>query len=431
MDKRNQNTTEAREELYRSALLLMDGQLYSEAADAFGRISDYKDAAEKKEECKEKAEAARKDAIYAEADKAAANPNVRSQEKAIRIFQTIPGWRDADERAREASRRIEEIIVRERADRQDAIRAAAHEQQVVQKRKKRVKRLIAAAAVSVAACLLGVFLFRNVVSPALKYSKAVKLIEAEQPDEAYRLLHELDFLDSNNLVRRIAQDRLSDAEIGSTVSFGCYPQAGNASDEKDVIEWIVLDKDDSRMLLISKYALDCLPYQGADRSQFYASWETSPIREWLNETFLNEAFDKGEARFLVSSTANEDAKASRFFGGADVSDKVSLLSIAEAEQYFPDNESRRCLPTRYAIQHGAYQSSVGRTCFWWLRSTIEYTDLSLDGMPLETFTRAALVGSSGGIVEIGHYMSNRQYAVRPVIWVDTDPDAAVQLAEIR
>lgn len=428
---KGQDTMKSREEIYRSALMLMEGQLFSEAAGAFDSISDYRDAAEKRDTCKEKAEALRKDTIYAEADKAAQNPNVRSQEKAIRIFRTIPGWRDADERVSEASRRIEEIIVKERLDRQEAIRAAAHEQQIVQKRKKRVRRLITAAAVSVAVCLLGVFVFRNVVSPALKYTKAVKLLEAEQPDEAYRLLYELDFLDSNNLVHRIAQDRLSDAEVGSTVSFGCYPQAGRSSEEKDAIEWIVLDEDNGKLLLISKYALDCLPYQDATHSQLYASWKTSPIREWLNGAFLNEAFDKGEAQFLVGTTASEDANATGFsFGDTGTSDRVFLLNIAEAEKYFPDKESRKCLPTRYAIYRGAYQSSIGRTCYWWLRSTIAYTDQSLDGMPLETLTRATLVGTSGTVVDIGHYMYNEQYTVRPAIWVDTNPVEMMQQAEV-
>lgn len=424
---KDQNTMEVFERIYQNALLLAEGRLYSEAADEFARIPDYKDAAQRKEECRKLAEAERKDAIYAEADKAAGNPNVRSQEKAIKLFETIPGWRDADERIREAHRRIGEIIVKERADRQDAIRAAEYEQQVTAKRKKRMKRLITAAAASVAAVLVGVFLFRNVVSPAMKYAKAVKLIEAEQPEEAYELLHELDFLDSGKMVRQIAQNRLSDAEIGSTVQFGFYPQAGRSSDEKDIIEWIVLDKDSDKMLLISKYALDCLPYQSAVIDQYTGSWEVSQVRSWLNDSFLNEAFDKEEAQLLVSTVLSGSSDTDN---DLKLEDKVFLLSVSEAETYFPDNEARKCLATRYAIYHGAYQSSIGRTCFWWLRNTRQYTDLSLEGMPRETFTRAALVGSSGRIVDIGHYMFNQQYVVRPVIWVDIHSNGALQQAGI-
>ena len=65
------------------------------------------------------------------------------------------------------------------------------------------------------------------------------------------------------------------------------------------------------------------------------------------------------------------------------------------------------------------------------RTTVDHTERSLEGEPVENITRAALVGSSGGIVEIGHYMANRQYAVRPVIRVDIDPEGEVQWAEGR
>ena len=390
-----------RERIYQNALLLMEGHLYEEAAQELGRIPDYRDAAKLRTECEQKKEAARLDDIYEEADKAAANRNVRSQEKAIRLFGTIPGWRDADQRIEAARRAIDQIQAQERVDRQEAIRRADYEKNVVEKR------------------------------PALNYRKAVRMIEADRPEEAYRLLHGLDFLDSGELVYEIARERLSEAEVGSTVQLGYYPQGSRASGEKDQVDWIVLDRDGSKLLLISKYALDCLPYESANEMQTESSWETCLLRHWLNDTFLTETFDGGETRILVRTELAENARE----GGAHVSlesaaDRVFLLSAAEAEQYFATMDQRQCLPTRYAIGRGAYQSSVGNTCFWWLRTTVDHTEQTLTGDPTENITRAALVGSSGGIVEIGHYMSNRQYAVRPVIWVDTEP-AAVQSAEAR
>ena len=417
------------ERIYQNALLLIEGRLYAEAADELARIPGYKDADERRLACEQKKTAAHLDRIYEEALKAAGNLNVRSQEKAIRLFEKIPGYRDADEQVRQARRAIEEIVVRERTDRQEAIRMAEYEKNVTQKRKRRLKRGLLIGLASVLVCLLGVFLYRSVVAPALTYHTAARMIEAQEKDEAYRLLHGLGFLDSGDLVCEIVRDRLSRAEIGSTVQLGFYPQSAKASKEKEIIDWIVLDRDGSRLLLISRYALDCLPYESADELQTFASWETCLLRRWLNETFLNEAFDQGEARLLVGPDPDEAAQGRGFLGAAV--DRVSLLSVSEADRYFPTNEERQCLPTRYAISRGAYQSSIGRTCFWWLRSTAEHMDQTLEGEPAENITRAVLVGSTGRIVEIGHYMSNRQYAVRPVIWVDTDPDAAVQLAEIR
>ncbi len=91
METKDQNTAEVFEQIYQNAQLLFEGGLDSEAADEFARIPDYKDAEEKKAECEEKKITSKLDEIYMEADKAAANMNVRSQEKAIKIFEQIPG----------------------------------------------------------------------------------------------------------------------------------------------------------------------------------------------------------------------------------------------------------------------------------------------------------------------------------------------------
>ena len=50
-----------------------------------------------------------------------------------------------------------------------------------------------------------------------------------------------------------------------------------------------------------------------------------------------------------------------------------LLSIVEANKYFKSDDARKCAPTDYAIQQGAYTSDSykvegRRACWWWLRS---------------------------------------------------------------
>lgn len=49
---------------------------------------------------------------------------------------------------------------------------------------------------------------------------------------------------------------LSAAKIGDTVFFGKYEQDNDASDGKETIAWIVLDKKDDRVLLLSEKSLD-------------------------------------------------------------------------------------------------------------------------------------------------------------------------------
>ena len=417
-------TIEANERIYRNALLLIEGRLYTEVAAEFARIPDYRDAAKKKLECEQMAVTSHLDDLYAEADKAAANFNVRSQEKAIQIFERIRGYRDADGRIEQAQRRIEEILQKERTDREEAIRAAKEAEQKRKARKKRIVRFAIAAACVAAVCVVGVILFRKYAVPAIRYDRAIKQIEAGEIDEAYRTLHGLHYRDSSDLVFDIAKDRLRDAEVGSTVLFGSYPQGRITSQAKDPIEWIVLERDGSRMLLISKYALDALPFMryDYDPSVSIVSWRTSVLRDWLNDEFLNTAFDDGEIRMLertaICDMLPDGTYDMRTF------DRVFLLSLSEAKKYFLSDEDRKCLATQYALGFGAYRSSVGEACLWWLRTPVEETVI------LETTDelryageRVACVGTSGEIIEVGHAIQNRGYAVRPAVWIDPESSA--------
>ena len=417
METKDQNTAEVFEQIYQNAQLLFEGGLYSEAADEFARIPDYKDAEEKKAECEEKKITSKLDEIYMEADKAAANMNVRSQEKAIKIFEQIPGYRDADERIRQAKRNIEEITAKEKTDREEAIAAAEVEKEKAKKRKKRIIKIVAAVLLTAAACVAGVFLFKKYAVPAIKYNRGVKLMEAGDYDEAYRVLHGLNYGDSNELVIRIAKERLKTAEIGSTVLFGAYPQGRITSEEKDPIEWIVLNRVGNKLLLISKQALDALPYMRYDYYQDNTpvTWETCLVREWLNSTFLNKAFDGGEERMLVKQRVSESDGGLRI-----VEDKVFLLSMYEVRRYLPTREDRKCTATKYATGFGAYRSSKDYTCLWWLRTpAIETTESVMMDDQNATMVRVSCVGTSGQIVDVGHDVLNC-YAVRPVIWVDTE-----------
>ncbi|MBR6007397.1 MAG: hypothetical protein IK064_07180, partial [Clostridia bacterium] len=429
---RQETAAEANERIYRNALILYDGRLFTEAAAEFARIPDYKDAAEKKLECEQRALTSHLDDIYADADKAAANFNVRSQEKAIQIFQTIPGYRDADERIEQAKRMIEEITQKERTDREEAIRAAREAERKRKARNKRIIRSVITAVCIAAVCAVGAVLFMKFAVPAIRYDRSVKQIEAGQIDEAYRTLHCLNYRDSSDLVFDIAKDRLKDAEVGSVVLFGAYPQGRITSDKKDPIEWIVLERDGSRMLLISKYALDALPYMryDYDPTNTEVSWQTSLLRDWLNGEFMSIAFDEGESRMLRRTVINDMLPDGSY--GMKTADRVFLLSIGEAKTYFPDEEARKCTPTLYALGFGAYRSSVDGTCLWWLRNPAdeakiaEFLEDEASNVSSFVIPRAACVGTAGEFVEVGHEILNRGYAVRPTVWVDIEPTSELQ-----
>ncbi len=409
-------TDKEREQTYQNALLLMEGRLYGEAADELSRIPDYRDADERRRFCEEKKATAHLDRMYEEADKAAGNRNVRSQEKAIRLFERIPGYRDADERAEEARRTIGEIIRKERADREAAIRDAEARELKRKARNRRIIGLAVAGALVIVACLAGRSLYNKYVVPELQYRRGVQAMEARDFDEAYRALHGMSYRDSSDLVYQIGKQRLADAQVGDTVVFGAYPQGHITSEEKDPVEWLVLDRNGTELTLITKYALDALPYMkyNYNRDHTPVTWRTCLLREWLNGDFLATTFDAGEARLL---------RRTRLKNGDDAYetiDRVYLLSVQEAETYFASAEARKCVATQYALEFGAYRSSVEPTCLWWLRTPIySENDLMLQEAGTYVTYRIACVGTSGQIVSVGHYL-NCLYGVRPVIRVDTE-----------
>ena len=193
---------------------------------------------------------------------------------------------------------------------------------------------------------------------------------------------------------------------GKTVTFGAYEQDNDTSNGKEPIEWIVLDVQDSRSLVISKYALDCKSYNTSSEE---VTWETCSLRAWLNGIFVKEAFSAEEQDKIptVPVTADKNLK----YGtdpGKDTQDRVFLLSIPEASSYFASNEARRCKPTAYAISQGsAVYQSLG-TCDWWLRS------------PGNNSNSAANADNFGSVGDHGDHVSYGHNAVRPALWIDLD-----------
>ena len=173
--------------------------------------------------------------------------------------------------------------------------------------------------------------------------------------------------------------RFKNAEVGQTISFGSYEQDNNTSNGKEEIEWIVLAKEGNRMLVTSKYGLDCQQYNTEDED---VTWETCTLRKWLNGTFLNDAFS-GDERSQISMTKVTADKNPEYDTdpGKDTEDKVFLLSIPEAEKYFSTDDERVLKPTEYAVEEGAWKyewdeddedqaeyEKYDGNGVWWLRS---------------------------------------------------------------
>ena len=153
-------------------------------------------------------------------------------------------------------------------------------------------------------------------------------------------------------------------------------------------------------MLISRYALDCKPYNDEKTD---VTWETSTLRKWLNGEFMDTAFSAEDQERIQTTQvpAGENSRYSTDPGG-DTRDKVFLLSIDEANTLFDGAAARQCKPTIFAQAQGASVAQNGNT-WWWLRSPGHGSD------------SAACVYGGGSVSNIGDIVNRVSGAVRPVV----------------
>lgn len=390
INERNENTRLTG--IYNSAKNAMSAanteSAFKTAADTFATIPGFKDADTLAEQCLEKAEICRKDAVYSTAKSKMIGEKVASYEEAINVFRTISGWKDSDEQIYACQKKIEEIKAKEEADRLEVERKAEERRIAAEKAAKKRKKAFAIGTPIVAACIAFVIVLTTVIIPTAKYNRAVEKYGKEWADT------------------------VKNASVGDTITFGAYEQDNNTSNGKEAIEWTVLDKDGMSLLLISKQALDCQQY---NTSYTDVTWESCSLRKWMNGTFLNKAFNAEEQAQIQNTTVSADKNPEYNTNpGNATTDKVFLLSINEVEKYFNSDEARKCAPTAYAKAQGAYTSDIYKTasgaatCWWWLRS------------PGFNQLYAATVFIDGSVHYFGHTVNYGNDAVRPALWINLD-----------
>lgn len=421
--------------IYASAKSSMIGEkvvAYENAIKIFQTIPSWKDADEQIYVCQKKieeikakeeadrleAECRRKDAIYDSAKSSMTGDKVEAYETAIKTFQTIPGWKDADKLIYACREKIEEIKAKEEADRLEAARKAEEHRIAAEKAAKKRKKIIAITLPIACACIAFIIVLTMVIIPNSKYNSAVSLMNEKKYEEAITAFEALNgYKDSENQIEscyigKIGEEkwnRINNIKIGDTYTFGAYEQDNNTSNGKEAIEWTVLDKDGMSLLLLSKQALDCQQYNTSDTD---VTWETCSLRKWMNGTFLNNAFSAEEQALIQCTTVSADINPDYSTNaGSATTDKVFLLSITEAEKYFTSDEARMCVPTAYAKAQGAntsdiYEIASGEAvCWWWLRS------------PGSNQYYAAAVDDDGSVY-CDHNVISSLGCDRPALWIN-------------
>lgn len=178
---------------------------------------------------------------------------------------------------------------------------------------------------------------------------------------------------------------------GDIVTFGRYEQDNITSNGSEEIEWIVLEVRSDRLLLLSRYGLDSERYHYRKES---VNWDTCSLRDWLNDTFLYEAFTRSQRQSILSS------------GTSYNSDYVFVLSDAEVEEYMPRAKDRICYATKYCAGQNVYVNATTGGSWWLLRTTGD------DGSKF-----VMSVNSDGTIDYNGGHVESDRGVVRPAIWV--------------
>lgn len=252
-----------------------------------------------------------------------------------------------------------------------------------------------------------------------QYSSALELMNSGKYEEAIAAFSELsDYKDS---VWKMTVCKLNCAKVGDYVCFGTYEQDNISGNGQEEIEWLVLDIQNGKALLLSRCGLDVQPFNTKDEA---VTWENSTIRSWLNETFLHTAFCEEEQGIIT--TTNVDNSRSQSYdrvpadGGNNTQDKIFLLSYKEASEYLDVsyenkvNRNAQAPLTAYAISQGAHYSERDERFktadgtlagFWSLRSPVHDSVIYVfyDGV------------CAGFSVDISGS------CVRPALWVDLNP----------
>ena len=447
------NKEELQSKVYNEALKLMqtanseDG--YKAAAGAFADILDYKDSADLQQKCCEKAEASRKDKIYTEALSLEGKNTITDYESACEKFEKISGWKDADELLSKYRVMIEELKAKEEVELLEKERQAELERVETEKHDKQKRKIVIITVLIICVAVAFASIYGSFIRPNGKYNDAVNLMDSEQYEEAisvfatikeykdsldkikeckylsavkhmdsskyivaYEYFIELEnYKDSAKLAKSIytkyKQEELRAAKQGDSVILGTYEQDYNFDNGHEPIEWVVLEKMDGKILVISKYGLEYEELDGEAFNKGYYTWKTCDLRTWLNNDFFEGTFSEQEKKLV--STVKISGGENPYYDsdpGDSTKDKIFLLSIREAEKYFPNDMSRIVQLTEYMEKFlGKYISSPQYG--WWLRSPGAYDYYGTYVQP------------DGVIDSYGDYADSRGM-LRPAMWIDLD-----------
>ena len=193
-------------------------------------------------------------------------------------------------------------------------------------------------------------------------------------------------------------------KVGDIITFGRYEQDNDMNNGPEPIEWEILEINDDHAFVISLFGLDAQPY---NEELVDVSWENSTIRAWLNNEFIEKAFDADELESILLSyvTADPNPDYKNIDPGNDTYDKIFLLSAEEAINRFSEDKNRQCKLTAFAIANDgwrygywdSYRPVYTDYTMWWLRTPGLYSK------------KASVVNYDGSLTNNGAWDSNPHF----------------------
>ena len=284
------------------------------------------------------------------------------------------------------------------------------------------------------------------VEEELAYESASDTIKADRSETVSETADEASaFYEGNDVSDYVTPDN-EDYNVGDIVCFGHMPYGKNYfvpeevqtqlkgaakglytidnkqyySDGKTIyssypLRWIVVEKQESSLVLMSQYAFFAKAYSDAIDSKD-VSWSTSKIRSYLNSSdYYSISFTPEERNELLVSQVVAD--------GEVTEDTVYIPSYDEVMTYFSDNNSRRVfyydhykpdvtIPITGSGTALAYDTN-NYTCAYWTRS---YNHEKY------TFAQPTYVDCNGEPRWGGRVYNTWNLGMRPMIRVSTSSE---------
>lgn len=236
----------------------------------------------------------------------------------------------------------------------------------------------------------------SVLSAMRKSDAAAEKVREVKYGHALFLVQNKDYISANDIFEQL-EDYMDCRKKAVEISLNVTRQRIAAGTKRKIkfgkYEWRVLTINNGSALIITENIVKRLPY--GDGGMDGICWSDSGVRKYLNTTFFNE-FDADE-KAVIQEVSVKTPKNPEYGtpGGADTKDRVFLLSIEEALQFFHDDADRR-----------PNETSPGIVADWaWLRSSGGECAF------------AAIIGKDGKVSAGGSRVTNVRGGARPAMFI--------------